>query len=594
MNIDLRKVFVQTIRWFAIALLLSLAWRTIVTAQGEVPGPQPGVVKQEAPKTAPPGPVDDYNRGVPRTSVEGYRNALLEQDYERAAEYLDLRNLQRGLSADDGPRLARELGVVLDRVLLIEFDLLSEYPEGHSDDGLPSYRDYIDSIELDEGRVDILLQRVPRGDGVSVWKFSNATVRQVPGLYDRYGYSPLAEKLLEVLPAGRFLGFYVWQWALVMVFSVGAWLASIIISRLLGLLPRLKGQSLGEHGASFLNGPLRLLIFMLLLRTWIDSLHPPAMMRAAFKGRTFLLLVISWVLVRFIEIMHRYWSQKLREAGRDQAIVLLRPLTTAAKVAVIIAATVLWLDNVGFEVTTLVTGLGLGGVAFALAAQKSVEDIFGALTLFTAAPVRVGDFCRFGNRIGTVEEIGLRVTSIRTLDRTVVSVPNAQFAAMELENYTAREKFRYAPRLRLRYGTSPDQVRYVIARVQKLFHAHPKVIPPPAKARFTNFAEHSLEFDVFTYIDASSFDDFQEVAEDLNLRVMDIVREAGTDFAVPEQKLHIDKAPKPDEEAARAAEGQVAQWRERNEIPLPHPSKEQVEGISNTLEYPPEGTAGKK
>jgi MscS family membrane protein len=396
----------------------------------------------------------------------------MEQDYERAAEYLDLRNLQRGLSADDGPRLARELGVVLDRVLLIEFDLLSEYPEGHSDDGLPSYRDYIDSIELGEGRVDILLQRVPRGDGVSVWKFSNATVRQVPGLYDRYGYSPLAEKLLEVLPAGRFLGFYVWQWALVMVFSVGAWLASIIISRLLGLLPRLKGQSLGEHGASFLNGPLRLLIFMLLLRTWIDSLHPPAMMRAAFKGRTFLLLVISWVLVRFIEIMHRYWSQKLREAGRDQAIVLLRPLTTAAKVAVIIAATVLWLDNVGFEVTTLVTGLGLGGVAFALAAQKSVEDIFGALTLFTAAPVRVGDFCRFGNRIGTVEEIGLRVTSIRTLDRTVVSVPNAQFAAMELENYTAREKFRYAPRLRLRYGTSPlHQLRRALAGVRRL-HLH--------------------------------------------------------------------------------------------------------------------------
>ena len=145
----------------------------------------------------------------------------------------------------------------------------------------------------------------------------------------------------------------------------------------------------------------------------------------------------------------------------------------------------------------------------------------------------------------------------------------------------------YAPRLRLRYGTSPDQVRYVIAMVQELFHAHPKVIPPPAKARFTNFGEHSLEFDVFTYIDASSFDDFQEVAEDLNLRVMDIVRKAGTDFAVPERKLHIDRARGPDEEAARAAEEKVAQWREKNELPLPHPSQEHIDEISNTLVYPP-------
>jgi MscS family membrane protein len=303
---------------------------------------------------------------------------------------------------------------------------------------------------------------------------------------------------------------------------------------------------------------------------------------------------MSWVLLRFVAIMHEHWSQKLREAGREQTIVLLQPLTTAVKVVIIIGAMVLWLDNIGFEVKTLVTGLGLGGVALALAAQKSVEDIFGAVTLFTAAPVRVGDFCAFGDRIGTVEEIGLRVTSIRTLDRTVVSVPNGRFAAMELENYTKREKFRYAPRLRLRYGTSPDQVRYVIVKVQELFHAHPKVIPPPAKARFTNFGEHSLEFDVFTYVDASSFDDFQEVAEDLNLRVMDIVREAGTDFAVPERKLHIDRAREPNEEAARTAEGQVAQWRENNELPLPHPSPGQIGEISNTLGYPPEGAARKE
>ena len=594
MKFDLRGIVVQILRWCAIVLLLTFSWQTLGAAQGDTPKSQPVDAKQQAPAPvkAPPGPADDFNRGVPRTSVEGYIEALRENDYVRAAEYLDLRNLQRGLTVDDGPILARKLGIVIGRTFLIDLDQLSEDPEGYADDGLPSYRDYVDSIEVDGRRVDILLQRVPRGDGVSIWKFSNATVREVPDLYDRYGYSPVAEKLIQILPEGRILGLYVWQWVLVVLFTVGAWLAAIVLSRLLVLVPNLRGRRLGEHGAGFVNGPLRFLIFLLLLRSWVGALDPPAVIRAAIQGRGFFILVVSWVLLRFVDVLRDYWSQKLREDGRDQTIVLLNPLVTAGKVVIIIATVVLWLDNNGFEVTTLVTGLGLGGVGLALAAQKSMEDIFGAVTLFTATPIRVGDFCRFGDQVGTVEEIGLRVTLIRTLDRTVISVPNAQFATMPLENYAAREKFRYAPRLRLRYGTSPDQVRYIIAKVQELFHAHPKVIPPPAKARFSNFGEDSLEFDVFTYVDASDFDDFQEVAEDLNLRLMDIVRAAGTDFAVPEQRLHVDRAREPDDEAARAAEAQVAQWREKNELPLPHPTQEQIDGISNTLEYPPEGAAG--
>ena len=192
MSIDVRGLVSQTLRWCTFFLLLTLAWQTIVGAGTEAPAPQSAEAPEQAPapKMAPPGPIDDFNRGVPRTAVEGYINALRESDYERAAEYLDMRNLPQGLSASGGPRLAKELGVVLDRVLWIDLDLLSDNPEGHADDGLPAYRDYIDSIEAGSGRVDILLRRVPREDGVSIWKISNATVRQIPDLYDRYGYGP--------------------------------------------------------------------------------------------------------------------------------------------------------------------------------------------------------------------------------------------------------------------------------------------------------------------------------------------------------------------------------------------------------------------
>ena len=222
MSTDLRSLLSRILRWCVVLLLLSFAWQTIVSAKSSEEEPAAKEALEEAPKKkAPPGPVDEFDRGVPRTSVKGYLDALRQNDYVRAAEYLDLRNLQQGLSASDGHFLARKLGIVFSRALWIELDLLSNDPQGHSDDGQPSYRDYVDSIETDDGRVDILLQLVPRGDGVSIWKFSNATVRQVPELYDEYGYSPLSEKLLRIFPEGRFLGLYVWQWAFLVLLILG-------------------------------------------------------------------------------------------------------------------------------------------------------------------------------------------------------------------------------------------------------------------------------------------------------------------------------------------------------------------------------------
>jgi len=123
---------------------------------------------------------------------------------------------------------------------------------------------------------------------------------------------------------------------------------------------------------------------------------------------------------------------------------------------VIIIAVVVWLDNVGFQVTTLLAGLGLGGLALALGLQKTIENVVGAITLYSAQPVRIGDFGQFGNTMGTVEEISLRATQVRTLDRTIVSVPNAEFSALHINNFSKRDKIWYHHKIRLRYDTTPD------------------------------------------------------------------------------------------------------------------------------------------
>jgi MscS family membrane protein len=249
------------------------------------------------------------------------------------------------------------------------------------------------------------------------------------------------------------------------------------------------------------------------------------------------------------------------------------------------------LDSFGFDVTALLAGLGIGGLAVALALQKTLENLFGGATLIADRPVQVGDFCRFGDKVGTVEEIGLRSTRVRTLDRTVVTIPNADFSTMQLENFARRDRIWYHPTLGLRYETTPEQLRYVLVEIRKLFYSHPRVDPEPARVRFTGFGAYSLDLEVFAYVRVTDYGEYLEVAEDLNLRIMDVVTQAGTGFAFPSQTLYVRPDPPPDAAAAASAEAEVARWRERRELPLPGFPPERLRELAGTLDYPPRGSA---
>jgi MscS family membrane protein len=312
--------------------------------------------------------------------------------------------------------------------------------------------------------------------------------------------------------------------------------------------------------------------------------------RAVAEAKTLLIVAIVWIIIRFFDIVADRLDHRFRRRGREAATVLLRPLCNAAKILVIVIAVMVWLDNVGFRVTTLLAGLGVGGLALALAAQRPIENMIGAITLYMSRPVRVGDFCRFGDTIGTVEEIGLRATRVRTLDRTVVNVPNAEFVRLQLENFAAREKIWYHPRIRLRYETTPDQIRFMLVEVRKLLYAHPKVLSDPARIRFTEFGTHSLDLDIFAYVDVRDYGEFLEVAEDLNLRIMDIIAKSGSSLAVPSQTTYLERGKGLNEELARKAEAQVKKWRKKDELYLPSFPKEKIEELRDSLDYPPTGS----
>ncbi|HSJ95602.1 MAG TPA: mechanosensitive ion channel family protein, partial [Myxococcota bacterium] len=302
-------------------------------------------------------------------------------------------------------------------------------------------------------------------------------------------------------------------------------------------------------------------------------------------------VIVTWMLFRLVDAAEHALEQRTRTRGQPSARALLVMGRRTAKALLVAIAFLATLQNFGVNVTGLLAGLGVGGLAVALAAQKSLENLFGGVTLIGDQPVRVGDFCRFGDRVGTVEDIGLRSTRIRTLGRTVVTVPNSEFSSMAIENFAKRDRFWFHPALGLRYETTPEQLRYVLVELRKLLYAHPKVSAEPARVRFLGFGSSSLDLEVFAYVLARDFDEYLEVSEDLNLRIMDVVAAAGTGFAFPSQTLYVRPDDGLDAEAARRAESAVADWRARGELPLPGFPPERIRELDATLEYPPEGSA---
>jgi len=280
-----------------------------------------------------------------------------------------------------------------------------------------------------------------------------------------------------------------------------------------------------------------------------------------------------------------------RDGDWDTQLVRLISKLTALLLA--LYALVNLAGSLGVSVAPMLAGFGVGGLAMALAVRPTLENIVAGFVLFGDAPVRVGEFCRFGDKMGTVESIGLRSVRVRGLDRTVISVPNAEFCQMQLVNFTRRDAILLQTRLQLRYETTPDQLRLVLARLRELLIRHPKVSPDPARVRFVEYGPSSLDVEVFAYVTTRDFSEFLAIQEDLNLRMKNIVEGCGASFAFPSQTLYVESSQGPEAQLARAAEQEIERLREKNRLPFPDYDERARREMSDTLDYPPEGSSAR-
>jgi MscS family membrane protein len=338
--------------------------------------------------------------------------------------------------------------------------------------------------------------------------------------------------------------------------------------------------------------PLRLLLAVGVFHLGRRALFLPVVVQPGFSLVEGLLAVIAvtWLGLRLTTVARDVIRLGVIRRGQVTSLPVVDLAQQVAKIIVAILGLLTVLDVVGVNVTALVAGLGVGGIAVALAAQKTVENLFGGLTLIADQPVKVGDFCRFGEQVGTVERIGLRSTRVRTLDRTVVSIPNAEFANLKLENFADRDRIWLKVNLGLRYETTPDQLRHVLVHLRELLYAHPRIDPDPARVRFVGFGANSLDLEVYAYVRTRDYDEFLAVREDLYLRMMDVVAASGTAFAFPSQTVYRGDQGLDAERAGRA-EAEIQRWREEGTLPLPEFPADRVAGLRDSLDYPPKGSA---
>ncbi len=580
-------------RWIlgCMTLIVTAAAAPSLLAQvAETPqGPSPLATPTSA------GPVDDYGRGTPRSTVRGFLQACHAQDYVRASFYLDLRRIRASERPEAGPVLARQLCLVLDRTVWLEPEQMSDSSEGDREDGLPPRRESIAVIPTAEKPTRVFLERGPREDGVLIWRVAPDTVARIPTLYQEFGYGPLEDYLPKPFFEVQFLGVRLWQWIGFIVLGLVAWLLAWGLTRLSVRVGRvIVSQSwvpLSEEAVIVMRAPLHLLFTLAIFRSEVPLLVLSVRSAHVVSSLTSaaMILATAWLLMRAVDLAARAIEQ--RAANRQAAASLLPLGRRVTKVFLATLTLLVALQNLGFNVTSLLAGLGIGGLAVALAGQKTLEHLFGGIALVADQPVRVGEFCRFGDKLGVVEDIGLRSTRVRTLDRTLLSVPNGEFASMQIENFSRRDRIRLTATIGLRYETTPDQLRYLLIEIKKLLIAHPKVSPEPARVRFVGFGAYSLDVEILAYIETTEHDEFLAIREDLFLRIMDIVAESGTGFAFPSQTVYCGSDSGLDAGRRAQAEAQVRAWREQRRLWLPYPPEEEVAALRGTLAYPPPGSA---
>ena len=507
-----------------------LAAESAWTKQATPPAPASAPAQPEVPK-------DSLGRTTPRGTVLGFLTAAGKGDYETATRYLNTR-----LHGEEAEGLAHKLFVVLNLRLPARLNAISDKPEGSLPFPAEPDEDLVGTISSDTGDVDILVERK---NSSPLWLFSRTTLDAIPELYAEVNSKAREPWLLKFLLETKIAYIPLFHWLALLIGLPLLHLTGIrlnqVLSPLLGSFLRRVYKNPDLPNPEFLAMPVRLLLLAVIIHWMLSAITLPLLARQAWSSIAAITLIIGcgWLMVRLNRWLENGMRLRLGRRNLTGGLSILRFARSAFDSLIIFVGLLVLLNSFGISPTTAIAGVGVGGIAVALAAQKTLENVIAGLALISDKAIRVGDFLKVGDTLGTVADIGLRSTRIRTLDRTMVNVPNGQIANTSLENYSLRDQFWFHPTLRLTYETTVTQLRSILAGLTNLLKQRSDVDELSIRVRFLGFGESSLNVEIFAYVYAQDWNDFLRVQEELLLQVMDLVQAAGARIALPSQITYL-------------------------------------------------------
>src|SRR5271166_3510626 len=519
---------------FAISLIAGL------TAHSAAQHPNPAA---PPPSKAEPAAIDPLGRETPRSSLMGLLKYEQLEDFTTAARYLQPTSGRNNLV-----ERAREF-----QALHSGFDakiaLLSDDPNGTVEAGLPPGQVRAGVLAVGDKTVDVILVRVDDPPSGKIWLISKGTVARIPELYANIEHErPTVAERIEpaALSSRHVLGMSLAQWLgwllSIPILWLLAWLLGFIISVPRRVWCKLRKVPCTTIWNSPLGMPLRCIIAILMHSVFVYLLEPPLLYRV-FYFRFMLGLLAGcfvWFLSRIADrgFNHAVKRSQKQRAGGESILIVMQRLT---RVVMLIIAVIAALALFGFNMKTAIAGLGIGGLAIALAAQKSLENLVGGVSLLMDKAVQVGDFCQIGDQVGTVEDVGLRSLKLRTLDQNLLVVPNGSLAQMQFQNMARRTKLLINQTFSLRIETQAEQLRFVLDRVQNMLDQHPGIESGSCRVRVMSFAGAAFQLELFAYGKTGDWAQFTVIREDVILKIAKIVEASGTRFAGPTQLTYLSR-----------------------------------------------------
>lgn len=541
-------------------------------------------------------PDDSLGRRTPQGTVNGFIKAIGEQNYLRASQYFVLSKRSYRRTAER-IKIAQTFQLLLDQGgNLSPSSIVSNKEIGRIDDDLAAGVDLVGNIAAGKTSIQLYVENQSDDSQPALWLFSAETVESILSaditgektFLDRVLPSVLKERKLGNVPIGH--------WAVVVIMTVVSYLLSRMLLFAAGyVIQKVWKKAATEKGKAVIEAfslPVLMYLTVILFVALTQRMGISIIVRQRFGIIIITIGIVAFLILlwRLTDFVSMYTRSRMTRRGRISAVSAILFLSRTTKAAIVFIGIIAILGIIGVDVTAGLAALGIGGIALALGAQKTIENFVGSVSLIADQPIRVGDYCRVDDIKGTVESIGMRSTMLRTSARTIVTIPNGQLSASKIENFAHRDRFIFNPIFNFRMDTAPDQMRYLLVELRSLLYAHPSVLNSTPVVRFTGITADALKVEITAYIEAPNFEKSQEVQEDLLLRMMDIIENSGTSLAYPSQTLYMARDTASSSEKAEAVFETVKKWKEKNELQLPEFDPKRVEELKGSIKYPDDGS----